>query len=277
MSDLESFRSVVSRELLRHPVVADNAYTAWFSRGEADDGQVADLLVQFSVFSNHFLVVQAKRMVNAGTLEGERCARDILVNECGVGIDVSTGSAEGRTFSSGNAHLNWLREAGAVLGLEPAELGRWNRGSLATRRFLEGLERSYGSRDPMIGAGASFAIESWAAHGLGCGPEAEARNFWRQLIGGLDAVNRRRQVEGLERVPTGFFRFHAETETGHGAGVWRELEKTFDESGFDGRRFLHGGRRALDALQLFWRGLDESRRRAGRDTLADINVSQWAL
>lgn len=277
MKDIEAFKRVVREELFTHPVIAANPYTAWFAGGEADEGQVADLLVQFSVFSNHFLVLQVKRMVNAGTLEGERCARNILMNECGVGLDPRTGSVEGRTFATGNAHLNWLREAGAVVGLEPMALGRWQAGSEATHRFLAGLDRTYGSHDAMIGAGASFAIECWAASGLGGGPRLEAGNFWRQLIRGLETVNRRRAAEDLELIPLGFFKFHAEIEAGHALNVWRELEETFASPGFDAARFLKGGKKALDAIEVFWRGLDAGRRERGRDALAGVNVAQWAI
>jgi len=282
MNNLESFKRRVRSELLSHPVITDNRYTAWFARGEADARDVSELLTQFAVFSNHFLVVQAKRMVNAGSLEGERCARNILMNECGVGLDPRTGAIEGRTFATGNAHLNWLRQSGAALGLPPEKLGRWSSGSAATRRFLQGLDRTYGSRDPMIGAGASFAIENWAASGLGGGPEAEERNFWRQLIAGLEAFNRRRAAEAEEPMPLAFFKFHAETEAGHGLNVWRELEETLEQPGFDAARFLRGGRKALDAIELFWLGLDADRRRSRRDggvrdALAGVNVAQWAL
>jgi len=277
MNDLEAFKSVVRKELFTHPVITDNRFTSWFARGEADEDQVADLLVQFSVFSNHFLVLQVKRMVNAGTLEGERCARNILMNECGVGLDPRTGSVEGRTFATGNAHLNWLRDAGAAVGLEPTRLGRWEAGSGATHRFLRGLDATYGSHDAMIGAGASFAIECWAASGLGGGPRLEAGNFWRQLIRGLEAVNFRRSSEGLEAIPLGFFKFHAEIEAGHAVNVWRELEETFASPGFNAKRFLRGGKKALDAIEVFWRGLDASRRANGLDALAGVNVAQWAL
>ena len=73
----ELFKERIERDLLRHPVITDNAYTRWFSRGEASAAGVKDLLLQFSVFSNHFLVVQAKRMVNAASAEAERSALHI--------------------------------------------------------------------------------------------------------------------------------------------------------------------------------------------------------
>lgn len=270
----------IREEFFDHPVITRNAYTEWFSRGEADEDQVAELLMQFSVFSNHFLTVQVKRMVNAGTLEGEACARNILLNELGVALDQRTASPEGRRFHAANAHLNWLREAGAALGLPATELGKWANGSAATHKFLDGLDRTYGSRDGNVGAGASFAIETWAAFGIGAGPELEARNFWRQLLTGLEKFNAKRAAAGAKQVPLGFFRFHFEVESAHGAGVWKELEQTRSTPGFDARRFLQGGRRALDAIHTFWQGLDESRRRAQSETesvLAAVNVAQWAL
>jgi hypothetical protein len=282
MTPFEQFKRDIETELLSHPVIRANAYPRWFRWGGADERQVADLLIQFSVFSNHFLVVQAKRLVMAATEEGERCARDILMNECGVALDRETGSPEGRRFTAANAHINWLREAGDALGLDRRRLGRWSEAHPATRAFLRGLDRTYASPDPMIGAGASFAVESWAAFGLGGGPQAEAENFWRQLIAGLEGFNRARAARGERELPLGFFKYHAELESGHGAAVWRELREGFDSPGFKPRRFLEGGRKALDAVHAFWEGLDASRRRlapkARRDSAVEgVNIAQWAF
>lgn len=281
MKDFSLFRERIETELLAHPVIHDNAYTRWFKRGEAEHEDVVDLVTQFSVFSNHFLVAQVKRMVFAQTEEGERCARNILVSECGVGLDARTGSVEGRAFATGNAHINWLRETGAALGLSPMTLGRWSLASPSTKKFLRGLERAYGSADEDVGAGASFAIESWAAFGLGHAPEQEARNFWSELIAGLEAHNKHKRLPaGAAPIPLGFFKYHRELETGHGANVWAELEASFRRPGFSRAKFLRGGRQALDAIRAFWVGLDEARRssaRQERDCLAGINVSQWAV
>ena len=255
-----AFRRTLEREFFRHPVITDNPYTKWFKRGEAGEAQVKDLILQFSVFSNHFIVLQAKRMVNAGTEEGERAARFILVNECGVGLDRGTGSAEGKSFRTSNAHINWLRELGKVLGLEPRAFGRWETGSPSTRAFLEGLDRTYGSRDGNVGEGASFAIETWAAFGIGEAPEEESNNFWKELITGLEAFNGRRAAAGLPELPLAFFRYHFEIESGHGANVWRELEESFARPDFDREKFLAGGREALESIRTFWSGLDASRR-----------------
>ncbi|MBI4056189.1 MAG: hypothetical protein HY399_01415 [Elusimicrobia bacterium] len=284
MSTFESFKNTIEKDFFKHPVVTSNPYTQWFKQGWTDTEQLVDLITQFSVFSNHFLVVQVKRMVNASTEEGERSARYILMNECGVSIDSRTGSTEGRVFSTSNAHLNWLREIGALLGLGPMDLGQWEKGSESTHRFLQGLDRTYGNHDGQIGAGASFAIETWAASGIGHGPEAESKNFWKELIVGIEGYNRNHRLPlGLEPLPLGFFQYHFEIESGHGANVWHELEETFHQPGFDPKKFLRGGREALDAIHTFWIGLDQTRKSLERtevrekDCLAAINVAQWGM
>ncbi len=259
-ASLLSFKERIEREFFRHPVITDNAYTRWFSRGEASLAEVEDLLLQFSVFSNHFLIVQAKRMVNAASEEAERGARFILMSECGVELDEATGNVEGRVFKTANAHINWLRDVGATVGIEARAMGRWRAGTPATHAFLDGLDRTYGSRDGWIGAGASFAIETWAAFGIGGEPELEARNFWKELIVGLETFNRKRLADGLSPLPLGFFQYHFELESAHGANVWHELEETFPDPAFDREKFLAGGREALEAIHTFWKGLDSARR-----------------
>lgn len=274
MAISESLKKEIREQFFEHPVIKDNRFTAWFARGAADEDDVAELIRQFSVFSNHFLVLQVKRLVNAGTIEGEICARNILVNECGVALDANSGSPEGRAFSTTNAHLNWLRDCGAALGMPRQDLGRWQLGSDATHRFLRGLDRTYGSPDPWIGAGASFAIETWAAFGIGEGAELETRNFWRQLITGLEIFNDRRQAAGLKPLPLGFFKFHFATESGHGANVWHELEQSAADPRFDAKKFLKGGRQALESINEFWLGLEKSRR---SPIFSGVNISQWAF
>lgn len=272
MNDFNAFRRRLERELAAHPVVAANPFTEWFAQGKATEADLRDLVEQFSVFSNHFLVVQAKRLVNANTEAGERCARDILVNECGVAMDPREGTAEGRRFTSANAHIQWLRSLGRALGLDPRVLGRWELGRHETRGFLETLDRTYGSRDPIVGAGASFAVETWASWGIGKGPGQEKRNFWRQLIDGFEAFEAK-QPAGSEPLPLGFFKFHFAVEGGHGASVWAELERDFAEPGFDEDAFVKAGKEALDGVLLFWTGLDRQRRRVAEPAL-DLDLAQ---
>src|SRR5438445_13425541 len=69
---------------MEHPVVTDNRYCAWFSEGRATRAQVRDLVQQFSVFSNLFIVAQLLKTINAPTLEQARESKEILANELGV-------------------------------------------------------------------------------------------------------------------------------------------------------------------------------------------------
>lgn len=256
------FLATIENDFFQHPVIQNNPYTKWFKNGEANTAQVRDMIMQFSVFSNHFLVVQCKRMVNANTEEGEKGARWILANEIGVNLDPKTGSCEGQKFFTKAAHINWLRDTAAPLGLDARKMGSWDVGTEATHKFLNGLDETYGSRDVNVGAGASFAIESWAAFGIGKGPQAESNNFWRELVVGLDSYNTNYQKpKGLPEIPVGFFQFHFEIESGHGANVFHELEETFFDKAFNQQKYLEGGSKALEAIYTFWCGLDEARTR----------------
>ena len=251
----------VEREIHAHDVVRQNPYTRWFKKGTANVDQVTDLVIQFSVFSNHFLPLEAKRMVNAATEAEEKKARSILGSEIGVPIDIHTGNIEGFTFSHDNAHIKWLRDIGETLGLGRDQLGKWALGSQATHRFLENLEKVYGHPDNNIGSGASFAIESWAGFGIGEGEEAEGNNFWKELIVGLEAYNKKhREALDLHPIDVGFFQLHFNLELGHVANVEEELSEAFFSPGFDQEQWYYGAREALDAIHIFWKGLDEKRR-----------------
>ena len=262
MKNLELFKKRIEKDFFQHPVIVNNPYTKWFKQGLANTEQVKDLLLQFSVFSNHFIAVQCKRMVYASTIEGEEAARAILLNECGVGMNVKSGSIEGQKFTTANAHINWLRKIANIMDLDPKKIGRWEIGTKATHEFLEGLDKTYGSHDGQIGAGASFAIETWAAYGIGKGEKEESNNFWEELIVGLEGYNKKHRLpKNQELLPTGFFQYHFETEAGHGVNVWQELEETFKQSDFDEEKYIEAGKTALKSIYTFWCGLDEIRKR----------------
>ena len=135
-----SFKEEIQKEFFEHAVIINNPYTKWFKQGIANTAQVKDLILQFSVFSNRFIVIQAKRMINADTLEGEVCARAILLNECGVLQDVETGSIENQLYSNKHAHINWLRKIASKLEIDLKLIGKWETGTNATHQFLEQLD-----------------------------------------------------------------------------------------------------------------------------------------
>lgn len=260
--DINAFMGVIEKEFFQHPVIVNNPYTKWLKKGEITTPQLKDLIAQWGVFSNHFLVVQCKRMVNARSLEAEAGARWILANEIGVGLDVEKGTCDGKTFTTKNAHINWLRELAGMIGIDPLDIGNWNVGSEATHKFLKGLDETYGSPDENVGAGASFAIETWAGFGIGKGKEAESNNFWQEHIAGLKSYNDKQRVaKGLAPLPLAFFQYHFQIEGGHCANVFHELEETFANPNFNQEKYLAGGKKALEAIYTFWLGLDATRKK----------------
>src|SRR5579862_2086773 len=80
----DRFFARVRKTVMEHPVVTDNRYCAWFAQGTASRDQVRDLVQQFSVFSNLFVVAQLLKTINAPTLAQARESKEILVNELGV-------------------------------------------------------------------------------------------------------------------------------------------------------------------------------------------------
>ena len=90
-----AFKKTIEREFMGHPVVTHNDYTAWFARGEVPLDHVRDFTVQFSVFSNQFLLAALNRVINADTLHAARESKEILMNELGV-IYNKKGKAAGR-------------------------------------------------------------------------------------------------------------------------------------------------------------------------------------
>ncbi|MDP6418400.1 MAG: hypothetical protein QF492_03570 [Candidatus Krumholzibacteria bacterium] len=266
--DLQRFTSFVdicNRKLMSHPVITDNRYCKWFASGEANRDDVRHLVVQFSVFSNLFLIAQLLKMINAGSLEGMRASKEILANEIGVifhkagapsleaedpdreenpDIVSSEGSVDGGTFRFQAAHFEWLLKMGNVLGLEYSDMGKRRNGTPSTIYFCEQLARIYGNEDPNIAEGASFAVENWAAAG-----------FWKQLVAGLEAF-KKAEEPGL---PLAFFTWHDRIEDQHAGHVMDELEELFFTEGFDEESFLQGGNSMLDGVEAFWTGLNEQR------------------
>ena len=255
----EEFWGDVKDEIHSHPVIVDNPYCQWFKKGDATEGQLIDLFEQFAVFSKWFLLAQLMRVLNASDLEAEAHARFILANELGVRIN-SDGSTENQTFKTQWAHINWLRDTARPLNLNPEKLGSWDSASSSTRAFIKGLEETYGNKDGEVGRGASYAIETWAAWGIGKGDAAESNNFWRALILGIEMYNKKNKLEGASAIPLKFFLFHFNSEKGHGDNVLDELQESFSKPEFDGKKFIDAGVKALNSIYTFWSGLDQTRR-----------------
>src|SRR5262249_22964919 len=82
--DFVALKQTIEQKFMGHPIVTHNAYTKWFSRGEISPEQLRQFTVQFSVFSNQFLLAALNRVINADTLESSRESKEILMNELGV-------------------------------------------------------------------------------------------------------------------------------------------------------------------------------------------------
>lgn len=244
-TDLVAFEEAVARSIDRHPIVRQNAYTTWFACGEATLEQLRDFTVQFSVFSHLFIEAQLRKCINAPDLQSYRAGKEILMNELGVGFTQS-GTIEGGTFQFTAGHFEWLANFAQALGLRWQEIGKRPLGRPSTLAFCDALMAWYSSPDESTAAGASYAIEHWAAAG-----------FWKELIAGLRVIKESR----MPKLPLGFWTWHDALEENHAAHTDEELREAFAKPGFSPERFLIAGEAMLEAVGEFWNGLDTARRR----------------
>jgi hypothetical protein len=272
VEEFRDFLEQVDRELFHHRIITDNAYTRWFRAGQATDPELVHFIRQFSVFSNQFLVAALLRVINAPTLQQARSAKEILLNELGViyrrtggatssagTIDedskdregdpdlVSTeGTVDGGIFRFKAAHFEWLLAVGEAFGLGFHNLGKRKQGRPTTLKFCDELIRLFGSEDDRVAEGASFAVENWAAAG-----------FWQELEDGLLHIKSTR----LSNLKVAFFTWHNRVEAQHAEHTMDELEEVFFSPKFDQARFFQGANEVLDAIAVFWDGLEDDRRR----------------
>ena len=273
--NFDAFKETIEQKFMRHPVVTDNAYTAWFARGAITLDELRHFTVQFSVFSNQFLLAALNRAINADTLQATRESKEILMNELGVIYNdrgakghaasgesapaassnhdregdpalVSTeGTVDGGTFRFQAAHFEWLLRFGQPLGLTFDDMGKRRHGTPSTLFFCDELFRLYGSDDYNEAMGAAFAVENWAAAG-----------FWKELIAGLERVKR----EQVPALPLAFFTWHDKIEGQHKSHVWDELRECYESPKFREEPFIRAGLKMLDGVRAFWDGLERDRR-----------------
>ncbi len=270
VNEFQDFLAEVDRRLLHHRIITNNRYTRWFSRGKATDAQLKHFIRQFSVFSHQFLVAALLKTINAPTLQQSRSSREILLNELGVIYRnpkqqigsltplteekkdregdpelVSTeGTVDGGICRFRAAHFEWLLGVAEGLGLGFADIGKRKHGRPTTLHFCDELIRLYGSDDPQIAQGASFAVENWAAAG-----------FWQQLEDGLSQIARTRHPH----LRLAFFTWHNRVEAQHAKHTLEELEEVYFHPDFDRDKFFQGGQEILEAIAVFWDGLNSDR------------------
>jgi hypothetical protein len=266
----QTFLSEVDRRLLHHPIILHNAYTHWFGKGNATDAELKHFIRQFSVFSNQFLVAALLKVINAPTLQQSRAGREILLNELGVIYRNPTqrpqpesdltaeekdrqgdpelvntqGTVDGGICRFQAAHFEWLIGVAEGLGLGFEEIGKRKQGRPTTLYFCDELQRLYGNDDPQIAEGASFAVENWAAAG-----------FWQELEDGLTCIKQTRHPQ----LRLAFFTWHNRVEAQHAGHTLEELEEVYFQPNFDRAKFFQGGQEILDAIAVFWDGLNNDR------------------
>ena len=154
--DFEAFKGRIDREFMHHPVVVGNDYTRWFGAGEMSLNHLRFFTIQFSVFSNQFLLAALNRVINADTLQAARESKEIVMNELGViynrarsdggagttPVDVdregdpalvsTEGTVDGGRFRFQAAHLEWLLRFGAPIGLRFEDMGKRRHGTPST-------------------------------------------------------------------------------------------------------------------------------------------------
>ena len=260
-----AFQQHINEKLLKHHIILCNDYCNWFERGDQNKAQVREFVVQFSVFSNLFLVAQLHKTINADTIEGMHASKEILANEIGVIFNaqkarkamvdspdagenpdiVSTeGSVEGGQFRFKAAHFEWLYRMAQRLGLEFTDIGKRRHGTESTLFYCDELTRIYGNEDYLISQAASYAVENWAAAG-----------FWNQLVKGFEKFNDTSEI----KLPLGFFTWHALIESQHAAHTQEELEELYFDREIDEDKFIHYGNEMLDGVAVFWDGLENQR------------------
>ena len=82
--NFDAFKQTIEERFMHHPVVTSNAYTQWFAHGEMPVDHLRRFAIEFSVFSNQFLLAALNRVINADSLHAARESKEILMNELGV-------------------------------------------------------------------------------------------------------------------------------------------------------------------------------------------------
>ncbi len=265
------FRDKKERLIDAHSAITDNPFTKNLPKGRTNPAhvlmpaQMRHSALQWLAFSSQFPRIQAAHMANAPTRAVREAARNILGNELGVPINRRSGSIEGGRFSHAGAHLEWVEEFAEALGVDTTNLNYLERASDKTKQFIAIFDETYGNSDPIVAAGASYAVEVWAGFGLDGDEEAQKGNFWNQEIAGIEIFNEAHRIpDGLKPLDPKFFTYHRDLELGHVANVEEALADLVLFERFDEDKWLQAAARALDGVYLFFQGREEYRRGPAR-------------
>ena len=247
-------QNLIEEKVFNHSIILNNKYTSWFAKGDQNIEQIKDFIIQFSVFSNQFVIAQLNKVINAPTIEHMRSSKEILVNELGVifktkkksdndiyDLDLNTDvTVEGGIFKFRAAHFEWLVNTANSVGLSFDQIGKRSHANESTLHFCDTLIDLYGNMNYNISQACSFAIENWANSG-----------FWKELILGFEKFNEKNNL----KIPLGFFVWHDNIEQYHAQHTQEELKQFFTETNMDQEEFIFYANKILDALQVFWEGI----------------------
>lgn len=244
----ERFLALVQRrqaELATHPIVVDNQYTKWWKEGNQSLAQVRDFFQQFYVFSVLFIPALTKRYAWADDDEQAKSIWSILVSELGASFSAD-GDPDGSKIRFKHAHRNWCKETGMLYGLKNEDF-KTKYGTPETFFFCETLERLYGNRNATISLAAADIVESTWAYSSG---------FWGELREGLRHWDKKLSITPE---PT-FLKLHDEVEVHHAKFADEEFREAYMSTDIDEDLFVKSGKEMLDAIEVFWNGLNESRK-----------------
>ena len=240
---LDDFLTRLDEELLNHSVITNNKYCNWFRDTHLILEDIRYFTQQFSVFSNQFMIAQLLKVINAIDLDEARAGKEVLANELGVAFTPDGTVNEGK-YRFESAHFEWFVKFAEPLGLTFNDIGRREHGDPHTLFFCNELSRIYGNEDFNVSAGASFAVENWAAAG-----------FWKDLIAGLEKFKTRYSLN----LPLGFFTWHDKIEDQHAEHTKEEMITLYNEHNLNEDLFIKAGNEMLDGVEAFWIGLDQER------------------
>ena len=284
--DFETFKDTVDRKLMHHPVVVDNAYTAWFAEGRVPPDHLRHFTVQFSVFSNQFLLAALNRVINAGTLEAARESKEILMNELGViYVDPEHPRPGARPADADRIHVDPERARSVTRSVDADREGdpalvsttgtveggtfrfraahfEWllRFGAALGLRFDDMGKRRHGDASTLFFCDELFRLYGSDDYNESMGASFAVENwaaagFWKELIAGLDRV----KAEQAPALPLAFFTWHDRLEANHRDHVWHELRACYDSPSFEDEAFIAAGVTMLDAVRAFWDGLYAAR------------------
>jgi len=219
------------RDILNHPIIANNQYLDRFSEGVTYE-QARHEMQQFSIFAVHFNAAQAKLLANAPTFEAFEDRLKILLNE--YGIPYEQGGFEGELTGKWNLkhnHFMWILNSAEGLDLGFKDVGKINFALPGTRDFVDATYEYYANEDQSIANVASFGIENWAANKL-----------WEPWKKAMQKLN---ETPGI-RINLGYITYHDREEKHHAQATINELFDNYREPWFDEDKFIFGAESILN-------------------------------